>query len=92
MLINKQATDEAKYVKYLGILIGSQLTFKRHIYELFKKFSRGIGILYKLKPFVTPKSVYYSYYMVSVYYAIIYPFILYRKCLLCYNLPIHTIS
>ena len=71
ILINKQAIDEAKYVKYLGILIGSQLTFKHHINELVKMISRGIGILYKLKPFVTPKI------LKSVYYAIIYPFLLY---------------
>ena len=71
ILINKQAIDEAKYVKYLGILIDSQLTFKHHINKLVKKISRGIGILYKLKPFVTPKI------LKSVYYAIIYPFLLY---------------
>ena len=73
ILINKQAIDEAKYVKYLGILgiINSQLTFTHHINELVKQISRGIGILYKLKPFVTPKI------LKSVYYAIIYPFLLY---------------
>ena len=71
ILINKQAIDEAKYVKYLGILIDSQLTFKHHINKLVKKISRGIGILYKLKPFVIPKII------KSVYYAIIYLFLLY---------------
>ena len=69
ILINKQVIDEAKYVKYLRILIDSQLTFNHHING--HKISRGIGILHKLKPFVTPKI------LVSVYYVIIYPFILY---------------
>ena len=36
IVINKEAIDEAKYVKYLGILIDSQLTFKHHINELVK--------------------------------------------------------
>ena len=71
ILINKQAIDEVKYVKYLGILIDSHLSFKFHIDELTKKISRGIGILYKLRHFVTTKI------LTNVYYAIIYPFLLY---------------
>ena len=65
ILINKEAIDEEQYVKYLGILIDSQLTFKQHINELRKKISRSIGILYKLRPFVNPKI------LTNVYYAII---------------------
>ena len=57
ILINKEAIDEVKHVKYLGVLIDSQLTFKYHIDELNKKVSRAIGILYKLRPFVTSKII-----------------------------------
>ena len=71
ILINKAAITEEQYVKYLGILIDSQLTFKFHIDELNKKISRAIGVLYKLRPYVTSKI------LSSVYYAIIYPFLLY---------------
>ena len=71
ILINKHAIDEVKYVKYLGILIDSQLTFKNQIDELTKKISRAVGVLYKLCPYVTPKI------LTSVYYAIVYPFLLY---------------
>ena len=71
ILINKQAIDEVKYVKYLGILIDSQLTFKNHIDELTKKISRAICVLYKLRSFVTTKI------LTNVYYAIVYPFLLY---------------
>ena len=71
ILIDNKAIDEVKYVKYLGILIDSQLTFRQHIDELSKKISRGIGILYKLRPFATTKI------LTNVYYAIIYPFLLY---------------
>ena len=71
ILINKQAIEEAKYVKYLGVLIDSQLSFKYHINELSKKIARGIGILYKLRHYVNAKI------LKNVYYAIIYPFLLY---------------
>ena len=37
ILIHKQAVDEADYVKYLGVLIDSHLTFKKHIDELINK-------------------------------------------------------
>ena len=44
ILINKQAIEEVKYVKYLGVLIDSHLSFKYHIDQLTKKITRGIGI------------------------------------------------
>ena len=71
ILINNKAIEEAEHVKYLGIIIDSQLTFRLHIEEVSKKISRSIGVLYKLRPYVTQKI------LVNVYYAIIYPFLLY---------------
>ena len=71
ILINKQAIEEVKFVKYLGVLIDSHLTFKAHIDELTKKIARSVGILYKLRPFVTTRI------LTNVYYAIVYPFLLY---------------
>ena len=71
ILINKEAIDEVTHVKYLGILIDSQLTFKHHIGELNKTVARAIGILYKIRPFVTTSI------LLNVYHAIIYPFLLY---------------
>ena len=47
------------------------LTFKDHINELNKKISRAIGILYRLRQYVTTKL------LCTVYYAIIYLFLLY---------------
>ena len=71
ILINNKAIDEDKYIKYLGVTLDSQLSFMFHIDELTKKISRGIGLLYKLRPFVTTNI------LTNVYYAIIYPFLLY---------------
>ena len=42
ILINKKAINEDNQVKYLGIIIDSQLSFKEHILELNKKISRAI--------------------------------------------------
>ena len=71
ILINKKAIEEADNVKYLGIILDSELSFKKHTDEVSKKISRSIGILYKLRPFVS------SHILRNVYYAIIYPFLLY---------------
>ena len=71
ILINKEAIDETKQVKYLGILIDSQLTFKQHIGELNNKIARAIGILYKISPFVSTSI------LLNIYHAIIYPLLLY---------------
>ena len=40
ILINNKAIDEVKSIKYLGVIIDAQLTFKYHIDELTKKISR----------------------------------------------------
>ena len=40
ILINQHAIEEVKFVKYLGVLIDSHLTFKNHIDDLTKKISR----------------------------------------------------
>ena len=55
-------------MKYLGVLIDSHLTFKIHIDDLTKKNSRGIGILDKLRHYVTRKI------LTNVFCAIMLPF------------------
>ena len=55
ILINRQAIEEKNFVKDLGILIDSKLTFKQHITAISKKVSRAIGMMYKLRPFVDKK-------------------------------------
>ena len=50
--INKKAITKEKYVKYLGVLIDSSLSWKTHIDNLVKKISRAIGIMYKIRYYV----------------------------------------
>ena len=71
LLIDKKAITQEKYVKYLGVLIDSKLTFKFHVKTICKKVSRTIGVMYKLRQFVNQDI------LINVYYALIYPFFQY---------------
>ena len=62
---------ESSYIKYLGLLMDSRLTWKFHINELSKKLSRAIGILYKIRAY-SPKSI-----MLSLYFAIFHSHLTY---------------
>ena len=64
--INKKAINEKENIKYLGVLVDSSLSWKYHISSLTKKISRSIGIMYKLRPFLTLKV------MNNVYYSLVY--------------------
>ena len=66
IMIHKKAISEKKFIKYLGVLIDSTLSWKDHISNSANKLSRAIGILYKLRPFVSLKI------MKDIYYALIY--------------------
>ena len=69
--IHKKAICEKKFIKYLGVLIDSTLSWKDHTSNTAIKLSRAIGILYKLRPFVTTKI------MKDIYYALIYSHLVY---------------
>ena len=62
--INNEQIQEKEYTKYLGIRIDKHLNWSQHIHHVNLKLSRGIGILAKLRHFVskkTLKSLYYSF-------------------------------
>ena len=71
LIINKKAISQANYVKYLGVLIDSNLSWKFHIHDLCKKISKTIGVLYKIRRLVN------SHILTNLYYAMIYPFLIY---------------
>ena len=58
--INKKAIKEQCFIKYLGILIDSKLSWKHHVSKISKTISRSLGIMYKLLPLKIMKNVYYS--------------------------------
>ena len=52
LLINKIAMNQSKCVKYLRVLIDSNLSFSHHISSVSKKISRAIGIMFKINEIV----------------------------------------
>ena len=63
--------ERKNYVKYLGVLINSGLTWKYHISHVASKISRSIGVIAKLKHFV-PRSN-----LLNIYRILIFPYISY---------------
>ena len=53
--INK--IDEVNEFKYLGLNIDKNLLWKIHIEKLTKKISKGIGILYRIRPYLNKPSL-----------------------------------
>ena len=69
--LNRQAINQKDYVKYMGVLIDSKLSFKQHINMITKKTSKAIGIIYKLRTFVRKQI------LINKYCSLIYPFLIY---------------
>ena len=69
--ISGRPVEQMTYVKYLGLIIDCHLNWKKHAHEVSKKISRGIGILSKLRHFVTNDI------LTQLYYSLVYPFLTY---------------
>lgn len=69
--ISDRPVEQMTYVKYLGLIIDCHLNWKKHAHEVSKKISRGIGILSKLRHFVTNDI------LTQLYYSLVYPFLTY---------------
>jgi len=63
--------EQTEFVKFLGVWLDNNLTFKHHILHLSSKISKNIGILYRLRDFV-PKFV-----LRALYFTLINPYFLY---------------
>ena len=68
---SNEQIEQINSMKYLGVLIDSQLNWKDHILNMSKKISKSIGIIWKLRHFVN------SQILIQLYYALIYPFLTY---------------
>ena len=69
--INKKGITEKDHIKYLGVIIDSHLNWKKQILSITKKMSRCIGIMCKLRHFVTRKM------LKNIYYSLLYPHLVY---------------
>ena len=69
----KKKIKRESCVKFLGIMLDANLSWKYHIAELSKKLSRSIGFFYKIRhlvPLEILKSLYYSLFYSFVSYGI----------------------
>ena len=60
--IHKMAISEKIYIKYLGVMIDSSLTWNVYIDKISKTIARTLGLLYKIRPFVNMKILKMLYY------------------------------
>ena len=75
IMTNKFISLESKeYMKYLGVLIDSRLSWKHHINFISSKISKTIGIISKIRHFV-PRHI-----VIKIYQSLIYPYISYGVC------------
>ena len=67
LIVDNETISEVKNTKFLGIQVDEHLLFQKHIKYIKGKVARGIGILYKCKPYFTENT------LMSLYYSFIYP-------------------
>ena len=75
-VINKVVIDDHQLTqvnsaKYLGVIIDHKLNWIEHISYVKRKMSKGIGIMYKARRFLTKKA------LLMLYHAYIYPYMTY---------------
>ena len=63
--------EQKSYVKYIGVLIDSNLSWKYHIGQITSKISKTVGIIARLRYYV-PTSV-----LLTIYQSLIFPYLSY---------------
>ena len=61
--INGCKIFESSKIKYLGVILDPNLSWKHHVFELNKKLIRGVGLIFKIRNLCDTsvlKSIYYS--------------------------------
>ena len=71
LMLNEKQLRQDQYIKYLGVLIDSNLSWKPQISSVVKKIKRSIGILLKLRYYVNINI------LINLYYSLVYPFLTY---------------
>ena len=71
IMFNEEQIELRKAGKFLGITLDDALKFNEHISTICRKVSKTIGIFYKLRSFVNIQT------LISLYYSLIYPYIIY---------------
>lgn len=69
--INNKSVKQKNSVKYLGVMVDKNLNWKEQVNQLCKKVARGIGLISKLRHFVS------NTILIQLYFSLIYPFLNY---------------
>ena len=68
---SSHALERKQCIKYLGVMIGESLTWKYHIAFICSRISQNIGIISKLRYYLSIQQ------LKQIYYNLIYPYISY---------------
>ena len=71
IVIDRQAIDEVKKTKFLGVIIDSKLNWKDHISYISRKLSRSIGTIIKARHFLNKHG------LIALYFTFLYPYLSY---------------
>ena len=71
LMINNVCLKQERYIKYLGVFIDSNLSWKPQVEYISKKLKRSLGILSKIRYYLDVTI------LISLYYALIHPFLIY---------------
>jgi hypothetical protein len=74
--LNRITLYESSKIKYLGLILDKTLTWKHHIFELRKKLSRAVGILYKMRTLNASNNV-----LLSLYHSLFHSHMSYGICI-----------
>ena len=69
--VNDKLLQERACIKYLGVMIDTNLRWKEHVNYLSKKIKRSIGLLSKIRYYVDLSCLF------KLYYTLVYPFLIY---------------
>ena len=61
LFIDGSPLSEKQSTKFLGITIDSNLNWNEHVQNIHRYISRNVGILYKLKDYITERSLFILY-------------------------------
>ena len=75
VVIDNHELTEVNCTKYLGVIIDHKLNWIEHISYVKSKISKGIGMMYKARQFLTKKT------LLMLYHAYIYTYMTYRYCI-----------
>ena len=71
LLLNKKAIEQKDHVKYLGVLVDENLNWSFHIPHVAKKIGRGIGIMVRLRQYLSPHM------LKNIYHCLVYSHLCY---------------